>query len=77
MNAITKSMFDKFLVEILKMYFNFVCVLQVNLNEMFHQTGQNMTANCLSDLFTQIYINLTKALYIGKLGLPADVIQFS
>ena len=42
------------------MYFNFVCVLQVNLNEMFHQTGQNMAADCLSDLFTQIYINLTK-----------------
>ena len=42
------------------MYFNFVCVLQVNLNEMFHQTGQNMAADCLSDLLTQIYLNMTK-----------------
>ena len=42
--------------------FNFIYVLQFNLNEinaLFQQTGQNM-----ADLFTQIYINMTK-IYAG------------
>ena len=42
--------------------FNFIYVLQFNLNEinaLFQQTGQNM-----ADFFTQIYINMTK-IYAG------------
>ena len=57
-------MFDKFFNSDAKMYrnFNFIYVLQFNLNEinaLFQQTGQNM-----ADLFTQIYINMTK-IYAG------------